>query len=603
MSFGTIALWTESGRYEEYEITKPTTSIGRQPGNDIVLNTTAVSRYHAQLELTDEQLYLIDQGTVNGTFINDELIQSETRVALNEGDRIAIGDVLMVYIPPTATRRTSRILPSAVDIRQEGVPFEIVLDEPHQDVAPGARLNLSLIIKNTGETEEIYDITIGGMEQDWVKLNWLELTLGPTQEAEVQVSVRPPRASTTRPDRYPLTVRVTLRNHPDVFLEGLRYINVVGYSGLAMDIRHEEEDDYRLAVQNQGNVPLGLQLGGFSPEDILGFKFDPPRLSLQPGEAKPVDVEVKHRRGALRPDTDEVMFAVVARSLDSAGYQAPLAARYEIPSPAANWFREWGLLVLGTIALLGILVVTLLAIGVISLSTLIGNETAAEEATSAPATDDTEATVGPSPTPAAATPVAGISSFSASPAAITYRTTDEIILTWNVDGIESADDVVIIGPLGNELTLTADNISSSSYTIDAAQVEPPTIPGEATYTLRVTGADGQAVNSRATVTFDIAECEAVEDSEGIVRSAPNLTAEELTRIQAGQDVIIRGRTEDTLWLFVRTIDETDGWIEVASIECESDDAPEFDDYVVADTVVQPLEELEPTGEESSDTGG
>ena len=88
MAFGTIVVQTESGDFTEYELTKPTSSIGRQPGNDIVLQTSAVSRYHAQLEVAEGQVFLVDLGTVNGTFVNDSQIEPNSRVSLDDGDVI-----------------------------------------------------------------------------------------------------------------------------------------------------------------------------------------------------------------------------------------------------------------------------------------------------------------------------------------------------------------------------------------------------------------------------------------------------------------------------------------------------------------------------------
>ena len=64
MAFGKVIVRSESGEVEENELTKPVTSVGRQPGNDIVLNTSAVSRYHARFDAADGQVFLVDLGTV-----------------------------------------------------------------------------------------------------------------------------------------------------------------------------------------------------------------------------------------------------------------------------------------------------------------------------------------------------------------------------------------------------------------------------------------------------------------------------------------------------------------------------------------------------------
>ncbi len=63
--------------------------IGRDPGNDVVLNVPQVSRYHAQIERVGKRFRVRDLRSTNGTFVNDQPIAGE--VWLKEGDTIRIG--------------------------------------------------------------------------------------------------------------------------------------------------------------------------------------------------------------------------------------------------------------------------------------------------------------------------------------------------------------------------------------------------------------------------------------------------------------------------------------------------------------------------------
>jgi adenylate cyclase len=74
-----------------------TTSIGRAPGNQISLpEDTAASRQHAMIRLQGEQeYYLIDLGSANGTVLNDKLLIGPT--LLRTGDRIRVGETLMRF--------------------------------------------------------------------------------------------------------------------------------------------------------------------------------------------------------------------------------------------------------------------------------------------------------------------------------------------------------------------------------------------------------------------------------------------------------------------------------------------------------------------------
>ncbi len=77
-----------------------THSVGRESSNDIRLEGEETSRYHARLELRNEELYIKDLHSTNGTFVNDHKI---TEARLNDGDKLVFDrDVYFVTGPKTA---------------------------------------------------------------------------------------------------------------------------------------------------------------------------------------------------------------------------------------------------------------------------------------------------------------------------------------------------------------------------------------------------------------------------------------------------------------------------------------------------------------------
>ena len=78
------------GRAEEtFVIARPRVTIGRDPGNDLVLDSPIVSRRHAELEVRDDAAVWRDLGSANGTAVNGRVISEQT---LRDGDIIRIGD-------------------------------------------------------------------------------------------------------------------------------------------------------------------------------------------------------------------------------------------------------------------------------------------------------------------------------------------------------------------------------------------------------------------------------------------------------------------------------------------------------------------------------
>jgi len=78
-------------------------AIGRSPENDIVLYNRLVSKSHAFLDLSvsDEAIFLIDNFSTNGTFLNNIELSPTGNYRLADGDEISFGpETKVVYFSP-----------------------------------------------------------------------------------------------------------------------------------------------------------------------------------------------------------------------------------------------------------------------------------------------------------------------------------------------------------------------------------------------------------------------------------------------------------------------------------------------------------------------
>ena len=71
------------------------TSAGRHPDSDIFLDDVTVSRRHAEFRLENNEFHVVDVGSLNGTYVNREPVDS---AVLANGDEVQIGKFRLVFL-------------------------------------------------------------------------------------------------------------------------------------------------------------------------------------------------------------------------------------------------------------------------------------------------------------------------------------------------------------------------------------------------------------------------------------------------------------------------------------------------------------------------
>lgn len=80
---------------DRYEINKPVTTAGRSADADILLDDITVSRKHAEFARTDNEVTLRDVGSLNGTYVNRDLVE---KAVLRNGDEVQIGKFKLLFL-------------------------------------------------------------------------------------------------------------------------------------------------------------------------------------------------------------------------------------------------------------------------------------------------------------------------------------------------------------------------------------------------------------------------------------------------------------------------------------------------------------------------
>jgi len=88
-----------------YAIDRASSTMGRDPSNEIAINEPQISRLHARVFLSDGVLVIEDMGSTNGTFVNGVRLTGPR--TLTPGDVIGLGEVVTLTYYSTSAASTA----------------------------------------------------------------------------------------------------------------------------------------------------------------------------------------------------------------------------------------------------------------------------------------------------------------------------------------------------------------------------------------------------------------------------------------------------------------------------------------------------------------
>ena len=151
---------------------KPT-MFGRVAGKDtdyldyIVVNESTIGRRHALIEFKDYSFWIVDQGSINGTFVNGEPVNSEVR--LKHGDRIRLHKCEFEFIMPEMEDSGKTVIsktvfasqPVAMDESEEATQLHDHVDSGElsaEELGSVAGSDMDFDLTGTDSADELSDL-------------------------------------------------------------------------------------------------------------------------------------------------------------------------------------------------------------------------------------------------------------------------------------------------------------------------------------------------------------------------------------------------------------------------------------------------------------
>src|SRR3954465_7050170 len=90
----TVVITEKTGGQKRLSFGEPEVTVGRVPGNDIVLPKGNVSKRHSRVVKQDGRFFVVDLKSTNGTYLNGRRITTPS--VIKPGDKIYVGDFVVM---------------------------------------------------------------------------------------------------------------------------------------------------------------------------------------------------------------------------------------------------------------------------------------------------------------------------------------------------------------------------------------------------------------------------------------------------------------------------------------------------------------------------
>jgi len=157
-------------------------------------------------------------------------------------------------------------------------------------VEPGATTTATLMVRNTGQVVDQFTIDVVGNCAEWTKVEPKVVNLMPGADVEVTVTFAPARSPQVAAGVIPFGLRVLSREDPPGSTVAEGSVDVAAFSDVQIELvprqsKGRRKGKHQLAIDNNGNQPVAVQVTAADEEEALDFAFDHEAASIEPGAA------------------------------------------------------------------------------------------------------------------------------------------------------------------------------------------------------------------------------------------------------------------------------------------------------------------------------
>ncbi len=340
-------------------LTQATITLGRNADNDIVLPAEGVSRHHARLQATSLGWEVVDQGGINGTFVNDRRLRADDPTPMMPGERLRVGPYELVLQGPEVTPYESDLTatmagaitavgltqstsgltqspplgqttPSAGQILPEEDPLELFLAQDSLTVEPGNRLPINLEIANRTTQDDRVTVRVQGIPSSWVIVPTEYIPVPAGETIQVAIAVRPPKHNSTPSGRQRMRIELRSQRYRDLQVGVSATLQVTGFVAFEASLSNAQiklADTIGVTIKNVGNTTAEFSVKVTDRQKAIKVQGEQGRIVIEGGRSKTIDLELSAYHQSWLGDSEMYPFEVVVNARNGGSVTLPGEAR------------------------------------------------------------------------------------------------------------------------------------------------------------------------------------------------------------------------------------------------------------------------------------
>ncbi len=284
-------------------------TIGREAGNDIVLEHSRVSRQHARIEFDGKEYRVTDLNSTNGTYLGGSKLLPGVPEVWKPDQALRVGPFWLRLRRAEGQKGATAAYPPAGGAARSGIRSSagegrvgVVLEQTQFSVEPGGSTAIPLTLLNQGGVVDHFSVRVEGVPASWVQVTPSKVQLLPGEQAGVQILIQPPRHPQSRAGRYSIVLRVFSQDAPTQQVSAQGTLTVGAFTHFESEMhprRIKPGQRAQVTVRNLGNVKSIYRVRWKDQGDEVTFTPPEAQLNIPGGESARAEFEARPRKRAV----------------------------------------------------------------------------------------------------------------------------------------------------------------------------------------------------------------------------------------------------------------------------------------------------------------